>query len=349
MTKQIANLQSLRGMAAMLVVLFHLATIEGNYGHGYRLLSDIWTIGMSGVDLFFVISGFVMVTVTRGRFQSAGAGRRFLAHRITRIYPLYWFFSLLVLVVFLARPGMVKRSLQGGEVDLIGSFLLLPQDGLPLLMVGWTLIHEMYFYLVFALLLLFPERRLARLLGLWAGAVVCAGLLLPASAGATLRLVTHPLTLEFIAGCLAALLIHRGITRFGWPCLGTGVMAWLAGYALHVHLGLGHEPSHWMRVLLFGLPAALVVYGLVALETARKTILPVWAARLGDASYSLYLSHVLVMGALARIGAGFASAGDPMLRPALLLLLVAAAVAFALACHRFIEMPLIRAARSVLR
>lgn len=349
MKAQIANLQSLRGMAAMLVVLFHLATIEVNYGRGYRLLSDTWTIGMSGVDLFFVISGFVMVTVTRGKFQGAGAVRHFLAHRVTRIYPLYWFFTLLVLAVFLARPGMVKRSLLGGEVDLLGSFLLLPQDGLPLLMVGWTLIHEMYFYLVFALLLLFPERRLTRLLALWAGAVVCAALLLPASAGATLRLVAHPLTLEFIAGCLAALLIHRGVVRAGWLCLGMGVAAWLAGYALHVHLDLGHEPSHRLRILLFGMPAVLVVYGLVAMEVGRKTILPAWTVRLGDASYSLYLSHVLVMGALARIGAGFAPAGDPMLRPALLLLLLAAAVAFALACHRFIEMPLIRAARRVLR
>jgi peptidoglycan/LPS O-acetylase OafA/YrhL len=345
----IANLQSLRGAAAMLVVIFHLASIEGNYGNGYRLLSDAFTIGMSGVDLFFVISGFVMVTVTRGAFQKDGACRRFLVHRSTRIYPLYWFFSLLVLAVFLVWPGMVKRSLGSGEVDLLGSFLLLPQDALPLLMVGWTLIHEMYFYLVFALLLYFSERRLVPLLALWAGAVVCANLLLPSSAGATLRLVAHPLTLEFIAGCLAALLIHRGGLCAGWLCLGVGIAAWLAGYFLHFNLGHGLEPTVWARFLLFGIPATLVVYGLVVLETGRRILLPAWTIHLGDASYSLYLSHVLVLGALARIGTGFAPAGDPALRPALLALLLAAAMAFALACHRYIEQPLIRAARSVLR
>lgn len=344
----IANLQSLRGAAAMLVVLFHLVSIEANYGHGHRWLSEAWTVGMSGVDLFFVISGFVMATITRSTFQRAGAWRRFLVHRVTRIYPLYWFFSLLVLAVFLVRPDMFKRSLGGGEVDLLGSFLLLPQDGLPLLMVGWTLIHEMYFYLVFALLLFFPERRLVPLLGLWAGAVVCANLLLPASAGATLHLVAHPLTLEFISGCLAALLIHRGVARAGWLCLGTGIAAWLAGYFLHVHLGRGLEPSAWMRVLLFGAPAALVVYGLVALEMCHGLVLPRWTVRLGDASYSLYLSHVLVMGALARFGTGFAPAGDLALRPLLLAVLVVAAAGFGLACYRFLEKPLIRGARRML-
>lgn len=348
MTPKIINIQSLRGLAVMLVVMFHLVSIETNYGQGHRLLSDYWTIGMSGVDLFFVISGFVMVTITRGGFQRTGMVWKFLSHRFTRIYPLYWLFTLLVLVLFLARPGMVKRSLQGGEVDLLGSFLLLPQDGLPLLMVGWTLVHEMYFYLVFALLLLFPERRLPRFLALWAGIIVGANLLMPPSAGATLRLVTHPLTLEFIAGCMAALLIQRGIARAGVLCLVTGVLAWLAGYALHVHLGLGLVPSAWFRVLLFGVPSALVVYGLVVIGIQQGRNLPGWTARLGDASYSIYLSHVLVLGALGRIGVGFAQLGEPAIRPAVLMVLIAATVAFGMACHRLIEMPMIRASRRVL-
>ena len=116
---------------------------------------------MSGVDLFFVISGFVMVTITGNQFQRAGFVREFLFHRITRIYPLYWLFTLLALAVLLARPDMLKRSFEAQE--LVRSVLLLPQDGLPLLMVGWTLIHEMYFYIVFSLLLV-SERRVLLLL-----------------------------------------------------------------------------------------------------------------------------------------------------------------------------------------
>jgi peptidoglycan/LPS O-acetylase OafA/YrhL len=346
----IANIQSLRGVAAMLVVLFHLASIEANYGHGYRLLSDAWTIGMSGVDLFFVISGFVMVTVTRGRFGISAEPLRFLLRRATRIYPLYWLFSLLVLAAFLIGPGLMKRSLQGGGIDLPASFLLLPQDGLPLLMAGWTLIHEMYFYLVFALLLLFPERWLGRLLAGWAMAIAGASVIvLPATADATLRLVTHPLTLEFIAGGFAALCVHRSSPRAAGRCLAAGIVLWPAGYLVHISLGYGLEPSGGLRVLVFGVPAALVVHGLAALESRGGRTLPAWSVRLGDASYSLYLSHVLVMGALARIGTALPQAGDPLWRPVLLAMLVAAATGFGIACHRHIEAPLLRISRRLLR
>ncbi len=333
----------------MLVVLFHLASIEANYGHGYRMSSDTWTFGMSGVDLFFVISGFVMVTVTRGRFGIPGESLRFLLHRATRIYPLYWIFSFLVLAAFLIGPGLMKRSLQGGEIDLISSFLLLPQDGLPLLMPGWTLIHEMYFYCVFALLLLFPERWLGRLLAGWATTIVGASLLFPAPAEATLRLVTHPLTLEFIAGGLVALVVHRSSPRTAGRSLAAGVMLWPAGYLVHIGLGYGFEPSGELRVLVFGIPAALVVHGLAALELGASRTLPAWSVRLGDASYSLYLSHVLVMGALARIGTTLPQAGDPMWRPVLLVILVAAAAGFAVICHRCVEAPLLQISRSLLR
>lgn len=345
----IANIQSLRGVAALLVVLFHLASIEANYGHGYRLSSDIWTIGMSGVDLFFVISGFVMVTVTRGRFGIPGESLRFMLHRATRIYPLYWMFSLLVLAAFLIGPGLMKRSLQGGEVDLAASFLLLPQEGLPLLMAGWTLVHEMYFYCVFALLLLFPERLLGRLLAGWAIAIAGAAVIVPAAADATLRLVTHPLTLEFIAGGLAALFVHRSSPRAAGRCLTAGIVLWLVGYLMHVRLGYGSEPAGGLRVLVFGMPAALVVHGLAALEIGAGRTLPAWSVRLGDASYSLYLSHVLVMGALARIGTTLPQAGDPAWRPVLLAMLVTAATGFGIACHRHIEAPLLRISRRLLR
>lgn len=332
----------------MLVVLFHLVSIETNFGQGHRLLADYWNIGMSGVDLFFVISGFVMTTIMRGGFQRSGSILKFLSRRFTRIYPLYWFFSLVLLAAFLVRPDMMKRSLAGGEVDLLGSFLLLPQDGLPLLMVGWTLVHEMYFYLVFALMLLLPERRMPLLLALWGGAVICANMLMPISGGASFRLIAHPLTLEFIAGCLVAILVRRGGAHIGLPCLMLGILGWLAGYALHGYFGLGLAPSAWFRVLVFGLPSTLVVYGLVVLEVRKERVMPGWMASLGDASYSIYLSHVLVLGGVARVGTGFVLAGDPVLRPVILATLIAVAMLVGMVCHRLLEVPLIRAARRLL-
>lgn len=343
MNSKILNIQALRGIAVMLVLAFHLLSIESNYGHGYRLMSDYWIIGMSGVDLFFVISGFVMVTITGNQFQRSGVVRKFLFHRITRIYPLYWLFTLLALTVLLARPDMLKRGFEAHE--LLRALLLLPQNSLPLLMVGWTLIHEMYFYIVFSLLLLFPERRVPLLLLVWAGITAVCNLLMPTSAGAAVRLITHPLTLEFIVGGTVGLLINRGIARAGFACLIFGIASWLVGYAIHAYFG--PIPSSWLRVFLFGLPMALMVYGLVVLETRHGKTLPNWMIGLGDASYSIYLSHVLVMGAIARIGVEFVQAGIPAIRPLVLAALILAAVAFGIACHRLIEMPLIRATRKM--
>jgi exopolysaccharide production protein ExoZ len=86
-----------------------------------------------------VISGFIMVTVTKGRFTLDGEVMRFLWGRLTRIYPTYWFYFFLTLAVFLIKPDWVNAS-QGHQIQLIPSFFLLPSHQLPLVMVAWSLI-----------------------------------------------------------------------------------------------------------------------------------------------------------------------------------------------------------------
>ena len=335
--KKIINIQALRGIAVLLVVAYHLTKIEAKYGHGERLLPTLTTIGMSGVDLFFVISGFVMVTVTRDWYQKDGAFARFLYHRITRIYPTYWFYSLIILAIYLIKPEIVNSS-QTGNVNIISSFLLLPQNSLPLLMVGWTLIHEMYFYLVFAFLLLFSERLTLPLLLLWGLMVV----VIP-NGNAALNLISHPLTLEFIAGALIALLIQRQIIGGGWIAI-TALPVWLLSYTIYVTQGGVLEPDGWHRVLLFGIPAAFAVYGVVAMEMNSGWQFPDWLTVIGDASYSIYLSHILVLSALGRIWLvvwlpGLFDNGIAMLTM-LMVVLLAGIISF-----RYIERPLMRLAR----
>jgi peptidoglycan/LPS O-acetylase OafA/YrhL len=94
------SIQALRGIAALGVVAFHSLSIEQKYSNGDSLLPDFFRLGQSGVDLFFVISGFVMVTVTKERFKINGESMRFLWGRLSRIYPTYWFYFLLVGSIF---------------------------------------------------------------------------------------------------------------------------------------------------------------------------------------------------------------------------------------------------------
>ncbi|NJD05024.1 MAG: acyltransferase [Methylococcaceae bacterium] len=303
---KIQNIQALRGLAALLVLATHVMTIERKYSHSGRLLPDWLEFGTSGVDLFFVISGFIMVHITRGWFQQPYAPLRFLSNRVTRIYPLYWCYSLLVLAVYLWRPQWVNAS-QGSEVDLVASFLLLPQEKLPLLAVGWSLVYEMYFYLVFAGLLLLKERWLPLALLAWIGAVTAAHFAAGSGQTPAPALVTSPYCLEFGLGCLVALRIGHGAALPGRLLLPAALLVPLGWYAA-VHWFHAAPLPYW-RVAIYGLPYAFLTYALVSRELASSWTCPNWLVETGDASYSIYLSHSLLISAIGRLWSAFDSDG----------------------------------------
>ncbi len=145
------NVQLLRFIAAMLVVIYHIAQrIPESSVISYQLFGLVESFGFAGVDIFFVISGFIMVYTTRGR-AGPDQGQQFLRRRIARIYSGYWpFFFAAWLVFAFTRPEHLTES------HLLKSFLLWPQSlDLVLLEITWTLSFEMYFYVMFALLVAF--------------------------------------------------------------------------------------------------------------------------------------------------------------------------------------------------
>src|SRR5262249_6876435 len=135
--------------------------------------------------------------------------RRFLAQRAARIYPLYWVWCVPVLAVFLLRPDLVNSS--HAPPDVVRSLLLLPQQNLPLLLVSWTLVYEMFFYLLFAGALRWVRgQHLPWVLTGWAAFVVAGNLALrPDEARPIANLAFSPLLLEFIAGSMIALCADR--------------------------------------------------------------------------------------------------------------------------------------------
>lgn len=302
---KIQNIQALRGIAVLAVVLFHLMTIEQKYGGTQTILPDFFKFGMFGVDLFFVISGFVMIAVTRGKFQNLKQATRFIYHRASRIYPTYWFYSLLVLGVFLFKPTLVNSS-QGNEVNILASFLLLPSEKLPLVMVGWTLIHEMYFYLIyFIFLLLITEKHLIKALVSWGVVIVAVNIYFELSSPIE-KLIFHPLTIEFITGCFLGIYFFRAtnINKF------RNILLFLAAFSVFIVSIYSHnlyqsytghtEPQNWWRVLIFGLPAITIVFCFLIAERNGFTIHSSIAS-IGDASYSIYLSHILTLSAAGRV------------------------------------------------
>lgn len=342
---KLQNIQALRGVAVLCVVLFHMLSVESKYGGGLNLLPIWFEFGQFGVDLFFVISGFVMMTVTHEKFGSGEAGR-FLYHRATRIFPLYWLYSTLLFSVYLYKPTWVIGS-HDRVISIVDSFLLLPQNDYPLLSVGWTLIHEMYFYLVFFVIICLGGGRLRMsLLGLWAIAVITLNLSYE-SASAAFGLVSHPLTIEFIAGCYIAAYTRssRGsmhISQIIAVSLATVAVSVLAYMYYKDATGL-IGPAGWWRIGIFGLPACLLVFYAIRAEQIAK-IMSVSLRDLGDVSYSVYLSHTLVLISLGKLWGMIAIPG--LLDNVIMLpVLFAATLVVANLSYRYVERPVLNYCR----
>jgi len=332
------NIQALRGVAAVMVVLTHAMAFERKYFAGDRFFADWMIVGSSGVDLFFVISGFIMVHVSRGAFQRPAAIGEFVFHRLRRIYPLYWIYSAMVLPVLLLRPQWVNET-SGHVVNLLASFLLLPQDVLPLLQPGWSLVFEMYFYLLFAGLLFLPPRQAPAAVAMWAVVAPGAYFLLGPFQSPLLKVVTSPYCIEFALGCLVAFLVGRGKIRVGrLPVL--SIAAVVLGFGVSVVFFNGAPAIAW-RVVVHGIPYAMLVYALVAGELTKRFISPRWLVHIGDWSYSLYLSHFLIIAAIFRLWSVFNVEGA-LDNAVVIVLTIAATLVWAQFSYFHLERPILR-------
>lgn len=310
------SIQHMRAMAALSVVLFHAA----------QWARIDFNIGAAGVDVFFVISGFVMWTVTAGRKVSPAA---FAARRFIRVAPLYWIVTLALVagaVVFPARFPEVDA--EPAHILLSMGFIQhLNPDGqpFPVLPPGWSLNYEAVFYLIFAACLFVPERLRLFPLSLALAMISFAGFLWPPA----YIMLLNPMFLQFLAGVWLGRLAQEHLLpdrTFGWLMLGLGqilfVVLWLSAI----------DPDLW-RPMIWGVPAVLVVAGVVTVEADGGWPRWSWLGALGNASYSLYLTHTLAVGAL---GVTLGAWNEWVFVP----LAVALSIAVGLLCHQLIEKPL---------
>ncbi|MGX6647431.1 acyltransferase family protein [Maricaulaceae bacterium MS644] len=340
MTMKLEWIQVLRAVAAVMVLIAHLTQHELRFLDA--AISPLWTsAGVSGVDLFFVISGFVMVYVTRHAPRGSSYAGRFLYARITRIYPPYWLATLGVLAGYVVFGSALNR--EAGDLNLITSALLWPDQDLPILMVGWTMIHEIYFYLVFAVLLVAPRRFLPLLLAAWLSLIVIAGLIVPQSDSPVFNLITHPLTAEFVLGGGAGLLAVSGRRTLALPMIAAGCVWWIAVTANIAWTGHESTPEGWRRVLAYGVPATFIVYGAACLDWTLKA--PRALVAVGDWSYALYLVHLPIIAALVRLWAGAFTDGGSASSVGFIVTGAALSLAGAALMHHVFEKPVLALTR----
>ncbi|MGO3645136.1 MAG: acyltransferase family protein [Pseudoalteromonas sp.] len=269
------SVQYLRAIAAFMVLLSH--SIFKLKSNGSTLL-DWYQIGGYGVDLFFIISGFIMCLTIEKKKESFFS---FMKKRIVRIIPLYWVLTSVAFVIFLILPSAVNSS--GGETSVIASYFLIPIGSKYLINNGWTLSYEFYFYFIFSLCFIFGffQKQVTSLVLVF---FVFMGVVFSFQSP-LLTFLINPLLLEFILGIIAFKLIKNYRPSISLCALFiffgvTGLI--LVNFFGGVATALG-------RSLNGGLPMFFIFIGLVFLERKVKMNKPLY--ELGMSSYSLYLFH----------------------------------------------------------
>ena len=342
---RLLNVQGLRALAVLLVVGAHEHDFLDRF-HIHTIFKTFTALEAWGVDLFFVISGFVMISVHWNDFGRAASPARFLIRRAIRIFPMYWLITLVLFALFTAMPSLLHTWV-GGHANLALSLaLLIPHGHYPLLWVGWTLVFEMYFYYVFAASLNFSRRIALMLIGAWA-AIIAVLQFVPLSANLWYKTLSNGLILEFTFGMLAGALIARRTVLSAR--LSAGLIA-VACVALAFAFRAAYDPNNELniepplRFLTVGLPMALIVYAAVCIELRARRVMPQPLLFLGDASYSIYLTHAVFYVALGRIVSGLAHGHVPAL--VLIVVTPLAVILGGCATYRWIEQPLLRASRA---
>ena len=327
---QIVELQYLRALAVMLVVIGHTHQTEGRF-FADPLLGEMAYFGFSGVDVFFVVSGFIIHHLYRG---ISGFDPAFLLNRLNRIFPLYWVFTAAALVGYALIGDQLTRA--PGLADILTSIALIPTGQPPVLVVGWTLVHELYFYVCYGIFLMLPARLRGVAALVWAVMTIGFAIMPEKPGSPWLALAVSPFNLLFLVGALLAELKNMA-SRQRWAALALAVSGLLAGVFWADRLGLEAFTNPAARLLYFG-PFAL---GLVWAVLAWKPRLPVLLQRVGDWSYAIYLGHVMWIGALVRVLALQSSL--PPLAASLLVygLALTGSVLLGWLSHRLIERPML--------
>ena len=314
MPRTIANLQVLRGVAALGVVFYHMSF----------LLPGEWHTEFFGVSTFFVISGFIMCYITRDDADG------FLKKRLQRIVPIYWIVTIAHLLLSAKIPvGLVRGTV---PMDILWSFLFLPTSGFPVLSVGWTLNSEVYFYFVFAAALLI-NRRFAPLIA--AAFLFCVLWLDSAGYGG---FITHyysgPYIKYFIAGIgvyYAWTFLHLLVPRWPVIIIGTAVIFIFYGSQFFKPWW----PSWFYPALDFA--AVAIVASALFLESSGVSITWKPLLLLGDASYAIYLTHTIYMRQVHF---------EPVSSVYPLVLYILGAAITGILTHLYVEKPVLRRIRS---
>ncbi|AMN43436.1 acyltransferase family protein [Rhodoplanes sp. Z2-YC6860] len=333
---KITTLEACRGFAAVLVVLYHASGTMFEVYFGYPAVG--WfRFGHAGVDFFFVLSGFIIYYVHADDCGWPDRLRSYAYRRIVRIYPIYWAVTIAMVAAsfvvssIAALPAMAPNR-------LLLSFLLLPQSGVPLVSVAWSLQHEVLFYVLFGIAI---ANRTAGILAFAVWACFIAYCIFDKPQTPLLLFIGRDFNILFFVGMAAAMIVRTGRISCPRVVLAIGAIVFFTGGILE---NGGLDLRELLGRVVYGTGAALMVLGLVEGERSADWKTPKLLLWIGAASYSIYLIHLNVLVVVEKAG-GALDLGVAL--PGLVVLsgVVVAAVVAGLICYILLERPLLATLR----
>jgi len=284
-TQTLNNIQMLRAVAALLVVFHHALPHYAAMGGEVALVASVSEWGFLGVDIFFVISGFIMAYTTFNKERTFDNAKMFFKHRLFRIYLGYWpFFFVMLALFFVTNPQKLS------EFDLVGSFFLTNVDMFQLVLpISWSLSYELYFYFLFLFTFIFSIKQLYILIPVFIGFILLIVLYAFFTPEFPQYFFYSPFLLEFFAGVL--LYMYKEYLMKSWM-LPLGVLIAVIAYGY----GITYETKNGLfRVITFGIGALFIVLTALVLEQKNIYRAGKQFEALGNASYTLYLSHLIII------------------------------------------------------
>ena len=296
--KRIENLTYLRGVATLVVMLFHVTTIYDD-----KYLGGIFTPGWSGVEMFFVLSGFLMIYT----YSSNISTKEFVRKRLIRIIPAYWIYTIMVFAIqyvmfklknfcFIGWVYQEGMSLKQMLPKLISALLFDPISKSFLLPTAWTLSYEILFYVICIILFFRGKKAFYGIVSVWT-----IGSILNIVSGFNndiLGFVFSQYTLEFVAGIvIAEIVIAKKYTReSGVITTVVGIILLTISWVLSM---VNLVDTQLYRVYCFGIPCVLLLYGITVLEKTseydrRDSAVKKCLRYFSNISYTLYLVHYVV-------------------------------------------------------
>jgi len=287
---RILQLQTLRFFAAGFVLIGH-ALMEAQQQGISQLPRMLYAIPWgAGVDLFFVISGFIIFHIQPRAAHGSGVAIDFMIRRLIRLAPMYWLFTMLMIVATVGLSHHVEHHWVD-PTAVVKSFLFIPYvpDGYPvarpILGQGWTLNYEMFFYAASAGTLLLARRRAMMICAIFLSLTACGLIFRPLPV--SMQFWFEPILIEFVIGILLAANRAR-LPKLSRPIALAMIVAALVWFVV---VPEGDPLNGWDRLLERGVPSALLVFATLQIANppaiTTRGLLPL----LGDASYALYLSH----------------------------------------------------------